>query len=72
MAAPDPKASQTLQVMPEHWGGDLRRADEMRAACDAFFRSRGMATGAFGMGDVVKRAAQKGLARKAKREKDRR
>ena len=74
MAAPDKQRSRAVTISPEHCGGDLRRADEMRAACDAFFRRRGLnAYGGNretvgGMAGIVKAAAERGKAKKVKKE----
>ena len=58
----------TYQVMPEHCMVDLHGgATEMRAACDAFFRRRGMNVFG-GLAATINKDAVEGKARKAKRE----
>lgn len=74
MAAPDPQRSRAHSISPEHCGGDLRGAAGMRAACDAFFKRRGLniyggtreiAEG--GLRGIVKASATRGKAKKEKR-----
>lgn len=60
--------------MPEHCGGDIfGSATEMRMACDAFFKRRGLnsyggkSAETVGMKAIIKRSADQGKARKLKR-----
>lgn len=73
MAKPNPITS--VQIMPEHCGGDaFGWATEMRAACDAFFRRRGLniyggtkEVRQGGLRGIVHAGAEQGEARKKKR-----
>lgn len=74
-----PNSVTSIQICAEHCAGDVRGATEMRAACDAFFRRRGLniyggnlPVERGGMAGIIKSAAERGKARKAKRESRRR
>ena len=73
MAAPDSKRDRNLCISPEHCGGDLSNAADMRAACDAFFKRRGLnryggtkEVAAAGLRGVVGSSVVGGAARKQK------
>lgn len=73
MAAPDKQAPRSQRVSPEHCGGDLRGAAEMRAACDDFFRRRklnsygGNRETDGGLAGVIRAAAIRGQVKKQKK-----
>ena len=64
-----------MRVSPEHCGGDARGSVEIRAACDAFFRRRGLniyggnreVVG--GLAGIVRASALRGAAKREKKGK---